>query len=60
MTTARSRGVPDFVQVTWMRYVIVIVSLAFFIIWDGLYNHSEYLGQFLRVVQHGFHMIGLM
>jgi hypothetical protein len=26
-----------------MRYVIVIVAIAFFLIWDGVYNHGHYL-----------------
>ena len=29
-----------------MRYVIVIVSLALLVIWDGLYNDGQYLGFF--------------
>ena len=28
-----------------MRYVIVIVSIALFIVWDGLYNRGEYIEQ---------------
>ncbi len=31
-----------------MRYVIVIVAIAFFLIWDGLYNHGYYLDQTVR------------
>ncbi|WP_274534807.1 hypothetical protein [Mesorhizobium sp. ORS 3428] len=31
-----------------MRYVIVIVGIAFFLIWDGLYNHGEYLDSTVR------------
>ncbi|MGP2492273.1 hypothetical protein ACTDI4_11675 [Mesorhizobium sp. PUT5] len=26
-----------------MRYVIVIVAFAFFLIWDGLYNQGRYM-----------------
>jgi len=31
-----------------MRYVIVIVAIAFFLIWDGLYHHGEYLDAAVR------------
>jgi hypothetical protein len=31
-----------------MRYVIVIVAIAFFLIWDGLYNHGHYLDVTVR------------
>jgi hypothetical protein len=31
-----------------MRYVIVIAAIAFFLIWDGLYNHGYYLDQTVR------------
>lgn len=31
-----------------MRYVIVIVVIAFAIIWDGLYNKGEYLDYSVR------------
>lgn len=31
-----------------MRYVIVIVALAFFLIWDGLYNQGRYLDAGVR------------
>jgi hypothetical protein len=30
-----------------MRYVILFVAIAFFLIWDGIYNHSAYLNGFL-------------
>ncbi len=33
-----------------MRYVIVIVSIAFFLIWDGLYNEGRYLDTTVREV----------
>jgi len=26
-----------------MRYVLVIAAIAFFLIWDGLYNQGQYL-----------------
>lgn len=29
--------------VSAMRYVIVIAAIAFFLIWDGLYNQGHYL-----------------
>jgi len=31
-----------------MRYVIVIAAIAFFLIWDGLYNHGHYLDVTVR------------
>ena len=31
-----------------MRYVIVIVSITFFLIWDGLYHHGSYLDMTVR------------
>ncbi|MDG4884649.1 MULTISPECIES: hypothetical protein [Mesorhizobium] len=31
-----------------MRYVIVIVAITFFLIWDGLYNHGYYLDATVR------------
>jgi hypothetical protein len=31
-----------------MRYVIVIVAIAFFLIWDGLYNQGRYLDTTVR------------
>lgn len=35
-----------------MRYVIAIIAVAFFIIWDGLYNHGRYLDTTVREVKH--------
>ena len=31
-----------------MRYVIVIVAITFFLIWDGLYNQGRYLDTTVR------------
>ena len=31
-----------------MRYVIVISAIAFFLIWDGLYNQGRYLDTTVR------------
>ncbi len=31
-----------------MRYVIVISAIAFFLIWDGLYNEGRYLDTTVR------------
>jgi hypothetical protein len=31
-----------------MRYVIVIVAITFFLIWDGLYHHGYYLDMTVR------------
>jgi hypothetical protein len=33
-----------------MRYVVVIAAVAFFLIWDGLYNQGRYLDTTVRVV----------
>ena len=35
-----------------MRYVIVIAAIAFFLIWDGLYNHGRYLDISVRELSH--------
>jgi hypothetical protein len=35
-----------------MRYVIVIAALAFFLIWDGMYNQGRYLDLAVRDVSH--------
>lgn len=35
-----------------MRYVIVIAAVAFFLIWDGLYNQGRYLDMTVRNVSH--------
>ena len=33
-----------------MRYVIVIMAIVFFLIWDGLYNQGRYLDTTVREV----------
>jgi hypothetical protein len=33
-----------------MRYVVVIAAIAFFLIWDGLYNQGRYLDTTVREV----------
>jgi hypothetical protein len=35
-----------------MRYVIVIVAITFFLIWDGMYNQGRYLDLAVRDVSH--------
>jgi hypothetical protein len=35
-----------------MRYVIIISAVAFFLIWDGLYNQGRYLDTAVRQVSH--------
>ncbi|ESY62784.1 MULTISPECIES: hypothetical protein [Mesorhizobium] len=35
-----------------MRYVIVIAAIAFFLIWDGLYNQGHYLDLSVRELNH--------
>ena len=42
-----------------VRYVIVIIAIAFFIIWDGLYNQGIYLDQFIRMLVDLMHAVGL-
>lgn len=42
-----------------MRYVIVIVAIAFFVIWDGLYNRGDYLDAFIRLIAGLLRSIGL-
>lgn len=42
-----------------MRYVIVIAAIAFFLIWDGLYNQGLYLDYIIRLVHVGLYKIGI-
>ncbi|WP_352604435.1 hypothetical protein [Mesorhizobium sp. M0488] len=35
-----------------MRYVIVICAIAFFVIWDGLYNQGRYLDIAVKDFSH--------
>ena len=42
-----------------MRYVILIVGAAFFLIWDGLYNNGTYLDALVRGVAGLMRSIGL-
>jgi hypothetical protein len=42
-----------------LRYVIVIVAIALFLIWDGLKNDGRYLAEFVRFLTHLFRMIGV-
>ena len=35
-----------------MRYVVVIMAIAFFLIWDGLYNQGRYLDTAVRSATH--------
>lgn len=35
-----------------MRYVIVIAAIAFFLIWDGMYNQGRYLDTTVRELSH--------
>lgn len=35
-----------------MRYVIIIAAVAFFLIWDGLYNQGRYLDISVRELSH--------
>lgn len=45
-------GRPDDAIALAMRYVIIISALAFFLIWDGLYNQGRYLDTTVRQVSH--------
>ena len=42
-----------------MRYTIVIAALMFFLLWDGLYNHGQYLDHFIRLLRQGLATVGL-
>jgi hypothetical protein len=42
-----------------MRYVIVIVAIAFFLIWDGIYNQGIYLDHFFRLLNGLMRSAGL-
>jgi hypothetical protein len=41
-----------------MRYVVVITAIAFFVIWDGLYNQGIYLDRFIQSLSYGLRWIG--
>ena len=49
----------DRLEEALVRYVIVITAMAFFVIWDGLYNHSEYLERFVSMLNHAVRWAGL-
>jgi hypothetical protein len=40
-----------------MRYVIIIVSVALLVIWDGLYNDGQYLDFSVRSVKNVVRMV---
>ena len=42
-----------------MRYVIVAAACAFFLAWDLLYNHSEYIARGVRLLYQAAHWVGL-
>ena len=42
-----------------MRYVIVIVGVTVFLIWDAVNNNGEYLETAVRTVRSVFRMIGV-
>lgn len=35
-----------------MRLVILIAAIAFFLIWDGLYNHGRYMDAGVKSAKH--------
>ena len=39
---------PPHTLVSAMRYVVVIMAIAFFLIWDGLYHQGRYLDTTVR------------
>ena len=40
-----------------MRYVIVIVGFAVFLIWDGFYNGGQYTSEGVRSLRHLVNMV---
>jgi hypothetical protein len=42
-----------------VRYVIAAAVFAFFVAWDMLYNHSEYIARGVRVLYQAVHWIGV-
>jgi hypothetical protein len=49
--------VPRYALTSAMRYVIVIAALAFFILWDGLYNDGRYVDESVRTVKNVVHAV---
>ena len=43
-----------------VRYVIIAVTCALFLAWDLIYNHSQYIAQGVRMLNHAFRAIGLI
>lgn len=43
-----------------MRYVIVITTVTFFLIWDGIYNQGRYLDRTVREVTRIVHYVTSM
>ena len=41
-----------------MRYVIIVASIAFFLLWDGLNNDGRYLNMAVREVGRLVDMLG--
>ncbi|RUU85226.1 MAG: hypothetical protein EOQ39_29650 [Mesorhizobium sp.] len=48
---AYGRRIPCAIDLA-MRYVIVIAAIAFFLIWDGMYNQGRYLDTAVRELSH--------
>ncbi|MER9755750.1 hypothetical protein NKJ46_20230 [Mesorhizobium sp. M0166] len=46
--------------VSVMRYVIVITTVTFFLIWDGIYNQGRYLDRTVREVTRIVHYVTSM
>ena len=42
-----------------MRYVIGVLTVAFFVIWDGLYNDGLYIDSFIGELLGLTRMIGI-
>jgi hypothetical protein len=43
-----------------MRYVIIITTVTFFLIWDGIYNQGRYLDRTIREVTRVVHYVTSM
>ena len=40
-----------------MRYVIVIVGFALFLIWDGFFNEGRYIDAAIRTLNHAVRFV---
>ena len=42
-----------------MRYVIIVVVITGFLIWDGFRNDGHYLAEVVGTLRHLFRLIGI-